>query len=99
MELETYFVVLINKDGTFSTTNEVPEGAAAARPANTLDIYNVSKQIVQEVDAQILTDRIVSAVSQVITASQASPNAEVPNKVKEALKERGIDPESITPAE
>jgi hypothetical protein len=98
MELETYFVVLINKDGTFSTTNAIPEGAEAGRPANTLDIYNVSKQIVQEVDAQILTDRIVSAVSQVI-AAQATPNADVPNKVKEALKERGIDPESIVPAE
>jgi hypothetical protein len=97
MEIETYFVVVINADGTFSTTNAVPE-TEAARPANTLDIYNVSKQIVQEVDSQILTDRIVSAVSQVI-AAQNQPPAEVSAKVKEKLKERGIDPESITPAE
>jgi hypothetical protein len=95
MEIETYFIVSINKDGTFSTGTSVPE-AEAARPATTLDIYNVSKQIVQEVESSLLTERIVSAMANVFASSKVDS---VPDKVKDKLKERGIDPESITPTE
>ena len=90
---ETYFVITINSDGSFTSGDTIPE--EVNRSASTLDIYNVSKQIVNEIDQQLLTERIVNALAPILSP----PAQDVPATLKEKLKERGIDPESVSPAE
>ena len=93
--IETFFITAINADGSISTLTEFPaEPIVPARTATRLDVYQTSKQIVEEVEQSILVDRIVAAVSQTLNP----PTQTVPDRVKEALKNRGIDPESVTPA-
>lgn len=94
--IETYFLITVNTDGTLTSYTEVPaEAPVAARVATNFDVYEAAKQIVQEFDNQLLADRIARAV-----VAQLTPKAETPaDKIKDALKERGIKPESVTPAE
>ena len=94
-KIETFFITVINNDGSISTLTEFPaEAFDFARTANRADVYQTSKQIVDEVEQSILVDRIVEAV--VNSLKPAAPQT-VPDRVKEALKNRGIDPESVTP--
>lgn len=94
--VSTYFVVLMNEDGTLTTWNSVPENLPTdSRPANNLDIYTASRQIVEEFQNQLLADRVARQVLSAI----APKTPKVSDKVSEALKERGINPESITPEE
>lgn len=94
--VETFFVTVLNADGTLTTWNKIPENLPTeGRPANNLDIYNASKQIVDEFQNSMLADRVARQV----IASLAPATQKVSDKVADALKERGINPESITPAE
>jgi len=94
--VETYFLITVNTDGTLTSYTDLPkEAPEAARKANNFDVYEAAKQIVQEFDNQLLADRIARAV-----LSGLAPKAEsTADKIKDALKERGIKPESVTPAE
>jgi hypothetical protein len=97
INVETYFLVTVTPEGGFVTYTKLPEEELeAVRQATTADVFNASKQIVQEIEQSILVDRIVNTLAQAINPPQ---EATVSNKVKDALKERGIDPESVTPAE
>jgi len=89
--METYFIVTINEDGTFELFSEVPENLDKKHDANISEIYTVVKQIVQNVESQMVADRVTAAVLAALTP-QAEPT--VPEKVKEKLKERGIQTES-----
>jgi hypothetical protein len=92
--IETFFITVINSDGSISTLTEFPtEPFEVARTASRFDVYQTSKQIVDEVEQSALVERIVAAVTQ----SLNPPVQTVPDRVKEALKNRGIDPESVTP--
>lgn len=96
MAVETYYLLCINEDGTLTSYTEVPADLPEARrKANNWDVYTSAKQIVEEFDRQLLVDRVLQGVAGLL-------NPQVPqvsDKVKDALKERGIDPESATPAE
>lgn len=92
--IETFFITVVNSDGTISTLTELPtESFEIARIATRFDVYQTSKQIVDEVEQSALVERIVAAMSQTLNP----PVQTVPDRVKEALKNRGIDPESVTP--
>lgn len=92
--VETFFLITVNTDGTLSSYTEIPQDMPeAARVANTFDVYQSSKQIVDEFEQSMLADRIAKTV-----IAQLQPSKpDVPSRVKDALKERGIDPESVTP--
>jgi hypothetical protein len=93
--VETFFLITVNTDGTLSSYTEIPENMpVAARTANTFDVYQSSKQIVDEFEQSMLADRIAKTV---VAQLNLPAKSEVPNRIKDALKERGIDPESVTP--
>lgn len=74
MAVETFFVVTINEDGSFSTSATLPENPIESkRPATNADVYNISKQVITEVENQMLTDRIVSTLVQVLSPRQETP--------------------------
>jgi hypothetical protein len=92
-EVETYFLVTIHPDGGLSTYTKLPEEPIqATRQATTDDIYRVSQQLVKELDNQLMTNRIVGALVELLTPPQ--PSQTVPDKVKEALKNRNIEVET-----
>jgi hypothetical protein len=86
-EVEFFFVVAVEKDGTIQTYRELPEGLEAERPFNTLDIFKVSKEIVSDIESQLLADRVIGGVLQVLNQREQS----VSDKVANALKERGVE--------
>lgn len=87
---ETYFIAVINPDGTITTMPDLPEGGIErSRSVTNYDVYQTAKQIVDEFESSILADKVARAV-----LSAMSPEApSVSDKVKEALKERGVTPE------
>jgi hypothetical protein len=90
-EVETYFLVAVNKDSTLATYAEVPEeGLVRERPANNYDVYQASKQIVDEFEQSMFANK----VAQIVMANLNPPKESVPDKVKDKLKERGIQPEN-----
>jgi hypothetical protein len=93
-KVETLFLVTVNEDGTLTTYGEVPaELPETARIANNYDVYEAAKQIVDEFEMNLLANRVASTV---ISALQPQ-GPSVSDTLKEKLKERGIDPESISP--
>ena len=95
MAVETYFLLTVNEDGTLTSYTEIPEELPEQkRVATNWDVYNSAKQIVEEFDRQLIVDRVVQGV-----ASLLAPAPTPTDKIKEALKERGIDPESPAVAE
>jgi hypothetical protein len=92
-QVEVAFLVLLHTDGTFAVKLEdLTEPVEAARVADAGDVLNVSQTIIEELKAQALVSRIVLAL-------QPPQQPTVSDKVKDALKERGIDPESTSIAE
>ncbi|CAB4128087.1 hypothetical protein UFOVP223_21 [uncultured Caudovirales phage] len=88
-EVETAFVVLLHTDGTFAAQLDKPEGVEVHRTASTFDVYQTAKQIVQEIDNQVLTERIIGSLAALLMPQPEPTAADV---VKDALKERGIKP-------
>ncbi len=96
MSVETYFLITVNEDGTLTSHTEIPaELPETKRQATTWDVYSTAKQIVEEFDRQLLVDRVVVGVVNALNPQVPT----VPDAVKEALKERGINPESTAPTE
>lgn len=87
MKSETYFIAVVAEDGKILTFPEMPEdGIEAARPVNNYDVYTTAKQIVEEFEQSMLAQRIADTVIKALNPVQPS----VSDKVKDALKERGI---------
>lgn len=98
-KVETLFLLAVNEDGTLTTYAEVPkELPEVERVANNWDVYQAAKQIVEEFDTNLIANRVAQTVIQAL-AAQNPQGPSVPSTLKEKLKERGIDPESITPVE
>ena len=97
MAIETYFLIAVNEDGTFTSYSQLPEEPLdAKRPSTTWDIFQTCQTIAKEFETQVLVDRIVNTV---VSALAPAAEPSIPSKLKEALKERGINPESTTPAD
>lgn len=86
-EVEFFFVVAVEKDGTIQTYRDLPENIEPERPFNTLDVFKVAKEIVSDIEAQLLADRVVNGVLGVLNARELT----VSDKVANALKERGVE--------
>ena len=79
------YIVTINDDGTI-TTESVGIDKGVERVATTFDIYQSSKELVSEIDNQLLADRIAKAVS--FYMQPRDPSAETRAKIIDALNER-----------
>lgn len=88
--VDFYFLVTANSDGTFSTYAEIPKDLESDHPASTYEMFSSMREIVQEMDASIMVDRIVNRLAGVL----APPQPSTASRVADALKERGIQPES-----
>jgi hypothetical protein len=93
-EVETLFLIAIGTDGSLTSFGEVPEDMPKPnRLANNLDVYQASKQIVDDWESGMLVDRITRSV---LAAINPPAPQSVPEKLKEALKDRNINPESVS---
>jgi Icc-related predicted phosphoesterase len=89
--VETYFLIAVNGDGTFTSYSQLPEEPIqAARVATNYEVYQTCKQIAEEFETQILVDRITKSVVNTLMPPQPT----VADAVKDKLKERNINPES-----
>jgi hypothetical protein len=94
--VETFFLITVNEDGTLTSYAEMPETMPEAkRPATNFDVFNTSKQIVDEFEQSLLANKVANAV---LAALQPQAQS-VPESVKDKLKERGINPEGAVSAE
>jgi hypothetical protein len=91
--VEVAYLVLQHTDGTFAVKLEdLTEPVEAVRVADASDVLSISQNIIKELETQALVNRIVLAL-------QPATQPTISDKVKDALKERGIDPESTSIAE
>lgn len=92
-EVETVFVVSVHTDGTFSASLVQPETPIEVkREATAYDVYNTSREIIKEIDLQQQTERIIVSLLSVLQGPPAEPTPA--EAVADALKERGIKPET-----
>jgi hypothetical protein len=90
-EIETVFTVVLNKDASINVLVDAPEKPIVGeRQAINADIYKFAKQVVEEFDRGLLIEALVNALTPILVPQE---EAALPEKVKEALKERGITPE------
>jgi hypothetical protein len=83
-----YFIIEVQEDGTIQTHKEMPEdGLEPVRVPNTFDIYKVCREISQDIESQLLADRVIGGVLSVLNQREQT----VSDKVAEALKARGVD--------
>jgi len=89
--VETMFLVTVNSDGTFTTYAELPEEIPTSNhKATTYEVYTTLRDIVREMEASFLADRVSGAV----LARLAPAPQNVANIMADALNERGIKPET-----
>lgn len=79
------YIVTINDDGSISTES-VDTDKGVARKASTFDIYQTSKELVSEIESQILSDRVARKVVAALQPKDSS--AEVREKIMDALNDR-----------
>lgn len=97
------YLVEVKVDGTILVHPEIPaELDEADRTATAPDIVASSLKLAHDIDQQIMVDRITGNVSQsiqeigeaILSGFMPQPEATVPDRVAEALKERGITPDN-----
>jgi hypothetical protein len=82
------YTVVLELDGTIST-QPFPADENFQRQASTIDIYNSAKDLTTNVESYLLAERVANMV---IGALQPpTPTAEMAEKIKEALSDRGIE--------
>jgi hypothetical protein len=92
VEVKAYFVVSLGESGVVTTYPAMPEdGFTTERATNNWDIYSAAKQIVDEFESSILAQKVADTV---LAAIGKDVETSVPEKLKEALKERGIKPDT-----
>jgi hypothetical protein len=79
------YIVTINDDGSI-TTESVGTDKGVTRKASTFDIYQTSKELVSEIEQQILADKVAHRV--VLALQPKDEAAETRAKIIDALNER-----------
>jgi len=79
------FTVTVNDDGSISTA-PTPVEDGVARQASTFDIYQAAKEIVSEIENQLLADRIARTV--LSRMQPVDPAEEIKSKIIDALNDR-----------
>ena len=83
-----YFIIEVQEDGTIQTHKDMPEdGFEPNKVPNTIDIYKVCREISSDIEAQLLADRVIGGVLNVLNQREQT----VSDKVSEALKARGVE--------
>lgn len=82
------YTVIVDKDGAIHTqisekTDEV------ARKATVFDVYSTSRDLVNDIESQLLADRVAKAVAE--TLKPADSTQELREKLISALSDRGIE--------
>jgi hypothetical protein len=90
--IQAAYTVAIKADGSiFTEVLEPNEGIQ--RRATTFDIYQTSKELVSDIDSQLLSDRVVRAVVSALQPKDESE--EIRARVLDALNDRGIEKPSV----
>lgn len=79
------YIVTINEDGSIST-EVVGTDAGVSRLATTFDIYQTSKELVAQIESQMLADMVARRVVEAL--QPADKSAEIRSKILDALNER-----------
>jgi hypothetical protein len=83
------YVVVINEDGTLSSTLIKPGNPVffdVERATTTYDVFTTSKELANEIESQVMADRISKAV--IARLTPADPSAEAKARIAEALANR-----------
>lgn len=83
------YTVTVNEDGSIAT-EAVPAAEGVMRTATTFDIYQSSKELVFDIESQLLADRISKSVADKLQPTDSA--AEIKSKIIDALSDRGITP-------
>jgi len=87
-KIQAGYTVIINLDGTIKT-EILLESELVARKASTFDIYQTSKELVSDIESQLLADRVARTVLANLQPKDSA--AELKEKLLNALSDRGID--------
>lgn len=87
-KIQAGYTVIINLDGTIRT-EILLESDTVARKASTFDIYQTSKELVSDIESQLLADRVARTVLANLQPKDSA--AELKEKLLNALSDRGID--------
>jgi len=82
------YVVTMNEDGTINT-QAIEASESIRRKPTTYDVYVTSKEIADNIESQMLAERVANIVAALI--SPADPSAEIKKKLIDALSDRGIE--------
>lgn len=83
------YIVVINRDGSLSTTVVQPSGIkpiTVERVATVFDVLQASKEVVADIEGQLLADRVAKRVLAAITP--ADEDAEAKARIAQALADR-----------
>jgi len=82
------YTVIVDRDGSIHTQVSEPTDNVA-RKANTFDIYSTCKDLVSDIESQLLADRVARAV---VASLQPTDGAkELRERLISALSDRGIE--------
>jgi capsular polysaccharide biosynthesis protein len=87
-KIQAGYTVIINEDGTIRT-QVLPADEKVIRQATTFDIYQTSKELVSDIESQLLADRVARTVLANLQPKDSA--AELKEKLLNALSDRGID--------
>ena len=90
--IQAAYTVGIKSDGTIFTEMLEPSDAIQ-RKATTFDIYQTSKELVSDIESQLLSDRIVRDVVRALQPKNETE--EIRARVLDALNDRGIEKPSV----
>lgn len=83
------YVVVINEDGTLSSTLVKPGNPVffdVTRATTTYDVFSSSKELANEIESQVMADRISKAV--LARLMPVDPEAEAKARIAQALADR-----------
>lgn len=93
MEAETYFIAIMAENGQVITLPEMPEGGIEAkRPVTNYDVFETSRQVVEEFNNSLLAQK----VAEMVVGALNPQVPETSDRIKEALKERGFSTDTTT---
>ena len=88
--VETYFLIAVNEDGSYTTYADLPEEEMTRNhTATTFEIYNTVRDLAKEMENQLMVERIAGSILDALV-----PTNQDVWTVLNALKERGIKPDS-----
>lgn len=91
-EIDYAYTVIVDTNGLIRTQIAEPD-ESVRRKASTFDIYQTSKELVSDIESQLLADRVAKTVLANIQPKDNS--AELKAKILDALSDRGIETPSV----